>query len=136
MPGFIKNINGSNRMRFTRPGTDPNNLNLDPNLVVFDSETIGNLSVLFYGENLVPQSGSTNDTNYTPLRSWSLPYAPMVIAQIKRQSEPDNYWSNHFQPRINRCYLESTPTGLTFVRATTVGGGTLMVRWTAFRYPI
>lgn len=136
MPGFIDKINGSNRMRFTKPGTDPYNLNLDPNQVIFDSDTIGNLSVLDYGENLVPQGSTVNDVTSTTLRTWNLGYAPMVIAQIKRQSEPDNYWSYVFAGNVRVCYLESSPTGLVFTRAATVGGGTLMVRWTAFRFPI
>lgn len=136
MPGFIKDIGGSKRMRFVRPGHDPNNLNLDPNQVIFDSETIGNLSVLDYGENFSPQPPTQNTITTTQLRAWSLPYAPMVIAQFRDQRDPENYWSNLVNGSLRACYLESSPTGLWFVHG---GGGArqqYLIRWTAFRFPI
>ncbi|MHB2265650.1 hypothetical protein [Aliihoeflea sp. PC F10.4] len=135
MPGFIKDIGGSKRMRFVKPGQDPNNLNLDPNLVIFDSDTIGNLSVLAHGENFSPQPANTSATRTTQLASWSLPYTPMVMAQIKLQSDPDSTWSNVFHG-IQLAYLEATPSGLWFVHGGSTANADLLIRWTAYRFPI
>lgn len=138
MPGFIKNIGGSNRMRFTRPGTDPNNLNLDPNQVIFDSETIGNLSVLDYGETTVtiPNVGTSSLT--AQLASWSPGYVPMVIGQIKTANAPDTHWSSVFNGRIRSCYFEVTSAGLWIVQGgvSQATSTQLNVRWTAFRFAI
>lgn len=138
MPGFIKDIGGSKRMRFTLPGTNPNNLALDPNLVVFDSDTIGNLNVLDYGQDVsVPAAGSNvNTVTTTRFRTWNLGYAPMVIGQIKLIDAPETDWANLYLTSIRRCYLESTPSGLWFVHGGTAGIQRLIVRWTAFRFPI
>lgn len=136
MPGFIKDIGGSNRMRFTRPGTNPNNLNLDPNQVIFDSDTIGNLSVLDYGENVVTATGGTPFT--TQLRSWNIGYAPMIIAQIKPALENNTWWSHQFPTTaLPVAYISSSPTGVSCTISSSVGSNySVNIRWTAFRFPI
>lgn len=136
MPGFIDKINGEWRWRFTKPGTNPRNFNLNPNQVIFDSETVGNLNILDYGQNVSPAGATGNAIVRTQFRSWNLGYAPMVVAQIKLVDDPETEWSNIFSSSIRYCYLESTPNGLWFVTAGTNAIRTLAVRWTAFRFAI
>lgn len=133
MPGFIKDISGSNRMRFTRPGTDPNNLNLDPNQVVFDSEAIGNLNILDYGENPIASSPVGSGTFSYTLRTWSLGYAPMVIAVVKFADQSDAYYTPLYAASLNHAYLSSSPSGLVLTKG---GGAASVIRWTAFRFAI
>lgn len=141
MPGFIKDINGSKRMRFVKPGHDPNNLNLDPNLVIFDSDTIGNLSVLDYGEDVaVSSSGDPSSPPVTtPFRRWNLGYAPLVTAQIKYDSDTEAQpWGHCMQSTAMQMgYLSSSPSGLSFTMvARGFAAYRVRVRWTAYRFPI
>lgn len=138
MPGGLLNFGNSKRLRYVKPGHDPRNFNLDPNLVVFDSETIGNLSVLDYGEDVVSYQSNGTPTpapHVVQVRAWSLDYAPMIIGQIRTMQGTE--WAPALAGLAEVAYLASRPTGLFFGSlAAGYGSYSFAVRWTAYRFAI
>lgn len=82
--GFLKNIGGTKRLRIVKPGNAAEDLSLDPNLVVFDSEGFDTLPVLTSGSFVVSANYSTSaltkivtwpDPGYVPLMLWRAAYS-------------------------------------------------------------
>lgn len=76
--GLLKNVNGSKRMRFVKPGYDANNLNVPPNAVIFDSEDAGGLFIYRSGS----WSGAIPGGGGGYIATWpSLGYTPLAVVQ-------------------------------------------------------
>lgn len=80
--GILKDIGGSKRMRIVRPGYDANNLSLEQNLVIFDSNQVGNLSIHTYGEVTFGPFFHSGVIVNGIIATWpDLGYAPFVTMQ-------------------------------------------------------
>jgi hypothetical protein len=141
MPGFIKDINGSKRMRFVKQGHDPNNLNLNPNDVIFDSETDVNLSIV--DSDTFEDVATTGNPGPRTLASWSppLPYTPMALAYYATNSGQG--WSGYRQAidilagTTDYWRIISRPSGITLERRGVLTLNTAYrITWAAFRLPI
>lgn len=76
--GFLKDIGGTKRMRFVKPGYDANNLNVPPNAVIFDSEDAGGLFIYRSGS----WSGAIPGGGGAYIATWpSLGYTPLGVVQ-------------------------------------------------------
>lgn len=76
--GFLKDIGGSKRMRFVKPGYDANDLNVPANAVIFDSEDAGGLFIYRAGT----WSGTIPKGAGGFIVSWpSLGYTPLAVVQ-------------------------------------------------------
>lgn len=75
MPGFIKPVNGNTRMRFVKPGYNPDDYNTPNEHVIFDSEDIGSLSILASG---TYQWGTGGTGKSAQIASFNFGFVPLV----------------------------------------------------------
>lgn len=99
--GFLKDINGSKRMRFVKPGYDANNLNVPPNAVIFDSEDDGGLFIYRSGT----WSGAIPGGAGAYIATWpSLGYTPLAVVQNGTPGAVwpffDYYYNSASAPRL------------------------------------
>lgn len=73
--GYLKDVDGSKRMRFVMPGYDADDEDVPPNKVIFDSNNIGTLSALYAGSYAFTLS--MNDNTEYQLASWDLGFVPL-----------------------------------------------------------
>lgn len=105
MAGFIKPVAGVTRMRFVRPGLDPDDYTLPQNLVIFDSAVAGAASVFV--------SGSVAITTANPgqVISWpDLAYTPHVTVLIDFSGSVFNLAIVSSSSPLPDIY--ATPTGI------------------------
>lgn len=117
--GFLKTIGGSKRMRFAKPGYNANDLTLPENLVVFDSEDVGNLSLYAQGQ---WNSGISQSPgiifNDVQIASWAtLPFVPLVMTQYLYGQGPSGTIIQKWSPFLDQMLpyhfrLWATPSGL------------------------
>lgn len=76
--GFLKDVGGSKRMRFVKPGYDANDPNVPPNAVIFDSEDAGGLFIYRAGtwSGLIPKNPGAYIVTWP-----SLGYTPLAVVQ-------------------------------------------------------
>jgi hypothetical protein len=79
---FIKDISGAKRMRIVKSGNDADNLSLNPNLVIFDSEAPDTMRILASGAYVVTgligaytAIASWPNQGFLPIHLWSLTYS-------------------------------------------------------------
>lgn len=140
--GFIKDVSGSKRMRFVKPGLDANNLNLPPNDVIFDSENISNLAVHAAGTWV-----GTAPVD-SVIVSWpALGYAPAAIIAVRGSLSgfgDGTNWQNFFEGSIgqttfvtytaaNAPEISVHSTGLRAKIVPQSASGSIQIRYIVFR---
>ena len=92
--GFIRNVGDHWRARFVQAGYDANDMTMPPNKVVFDSDDIGTLSLLYAGTFRFNRDGAAPITRQ--VASWSLSYIPLCTFQFRPSG--DINWNPVYVP--------------------------------------
>lgn len=144
--GYLKDSGGSKRLRFVMPGYDADDESVPPNNVIFDSNSVANVSIFRRGSMFFPgrPTAQMTDTVYT-LATWQLDFVPLCHHQFEwsspgrlwewaslRAGGPYSGWSGH-QPDKN--YIHVTRTGL-YIKYSGSPAFDTTLHWTAYNLAV
>lgn len=140
MPGFIKPVNGNTRMRFVKPGYNPDDYNTPNEHVIFDSEDIGSLCVIGSGEYNWGQGGNSNG-NTIQIASFNYGFVPLVYFLYSYDGGvsfgPDQQILGGPGAAADfNAYTRVYSTGIVLSMRTTSTTWQHIIRWYAFDLPV
>lgn len=124
------------------PGYDADDESVPPNKVIFDSNSVANVSILRRGTRLF--AANTNSNSEVTLASWNLNFVPLCHSQFVWGPDSRKWeWSplrslsgsqsDSYAPHFN--YLRATTTGL-FVRFYGAPAYDVTLHWTAYNLAV
>lgn len=79
--GYLRTEGGDSRLRIVMPGYDADDPSVPPNKVVFDSDDIGTLSIIYSGTYTLTLSGNVSNLQ---IASWpALPFVPLCLFRFR-----------------------------------------------------
>lgn len=85
--GYLKDNGGSKRLRFVMPGYDADDENVPPNKVIFDSDNIGTLSILYSG--VYSWNGNSPTNQWVTIATWpTLSFVPLCYFMSRHAAYP------------------------------------------------
>lgn len=97
---YIKDVAGVKRMRFVKAGFDADNLSLNPNAVIFDSNAVSTLPIIASGSYVV----SSIIGSYTSIASWSNPgFVPLHLWSL---TYPSGYSTSFLLSDLNSNFVD------------------------------
>lgn len=139
--GYLRDSGASKRLRFVKTGYDADDESVPPNKVIFDSNSLGTLSVLEVGEKVWTTSLGTgpdplNSGAMETIRTWDYGFTPLCTFQFDVQN--DGYWGPciYVSPNsLNGNKILVSATGISVFLFWAFPARPMRLRWQAYRMP-
>jgi len=138
MAGYIKPVGNAMRMRFVKPGYNPDSEAVPANAVIFDSRDIGTLTFLTAGEYQFSARRSTQ--GIVTIASWSLTFVPLCVFSFRLGNDPWRHslsvadaFGGNLEVELRHMTMLVTRTGIRMRAQWATTPTALSIRWVAFR---
>lgn len=144
--GFLKDSGGAKRLRFVMPGYDAGDENVPPNKVIFDSNSVANVSILRRGSWFCAGRPANQMTDQVfTLATWDLDFVPLCHHQFE-WAAPGRLWEwtslraggpypnfSGYNPDLN--YIQATRNGL-YIKYAGSPAFDVTLHWTAYNLAV